>query len=193
MRRNLEVSYTDQSLKMTPERLSELFAERGATVTPDVLSRWGEMGVPTVPSARLGRRLTAEALTMVGYPTTTSTLNTLSTTGEGPLFDRFGPYAIYEWADALAWAQARAKGKRRSSSEGRSHEAADKAKASAKRARDIRDKMRREGRPMGKAAKAKAATPAKSKASKPVRQANRRRKTRRQAAPSAPAESSSDR
>jgi hypothetical protein len=29
-------------LKLTPERLCELFAERGATVTPDMLSRWAE-------------------------------------------------------------------------------------------------------------------------------------------------------
>ena len=164
-------------LKPTPERLCELFDERGAKVTPDMLARWAELGVPTTPSARLSRRLTAESLSMVGYPATQSTLNTLATTGDGPLFDRYGHYTIYEWADALAWAQAKSKGKRRSSSVGRSQEAADKAKASAKIARDIRDAMRREGRPMGKAAKA----------SEPAKQANRRRKTRPEAAPSAPA------
>jgi hypothetical protein len=127
---------------MTPDRLSDLFAERGATVTPDILSRWAELGIPTAPSARLSRRLTAETLSMVGYPTTQSTLNSLATTGEGPLFDRYGQYAIYEWGDALAWAQSKSKGKRRSSSVGRSQEAADKAKANAKHARDIRDAMR---------------------------------------------------
>jgi hypothetical protein len=133
---------SDRSLTMKPERLSELFAERGAAVTPDMLSRWSELGVPTAPSARMSRRLTAETLSIIGYPTTQSTLNTLATTGEGPLFDRYGQYAIYEWGDALAWAQAKSKGKRRSSSVGRSQEAADKAKANAKIARDIRDAMR---------------------------------------------------
>jgi hypothetical protein len=132
----------DQSLKMTPERLSALFADRGATVPPDVLGHWAELGVPTAPSARLTRRQTAEALKKVGWPVTCSTLNTLSTRGEGPLFDRFGQYAVYEWADALSWAQARATGKRRSSSEGRSQEAAERAKQVAKHARDIRDAMR---------------------------------------------------
>ena len=129
---------TDQSLKMTPARLSALFAERGATVPPDVLGHWTELGVPTAPSARLTRRQTAEALKKAGYPVTRSTLNTLSTRGEGPLFDRFGPFALYEWADALSWA----KGKRRSSSEGRSQEGAERAKQAAKHARDIRDAMR---------------------------------------------------
>jgi hypothetical protein len=175
-------------LKLTPERVRELFAERGATVMPDMLSRWAELGVPTVPSARLSRRLTAEALSMVGYPTTQSTLNSLATTGDGPLFDRYGGYAIYEWGDALAWAQAKSKGKRRSSSEGRSAEAGELARKNAAIARAVRDQMRRDRRPMGKAAKAKAATPAKRKGSKPAKQANRRRKTRPEAAPSAPAE-----
>lgn len=147
-----------QHLKMAPERLSELFAERGATVAPDVLSCWAEMGVPTVPSARLSRRGTAEALSMVGYPTTLATLNTLSTLGEGPLFDRYGQYAIYEWGDALAWAQSKSKGKRRSSSEGRSQEAAERARKNAKIARDVRDAMR------AKAAKAKAETRVKTSA-----------------------------
>jgi hypothetical protein len=179
-------------LKLTPERLCELFAERGATVTPDMLSRWAEMGVPTTPSARLSRRLTAETLSIVGYPTTQSTLNTLATTGDGPLFDRYGGYAIYEWGDAISWAQSKSSGKRRSSSEGRSQEAAELAWKSAKHARDVRDQMRREGRPMGQAAKAKAATPAKPKTSKPAKQVNRRLKTRPEAAPSAPAEWSSD-
>jgi hypothetical protein len=95
---------TDQNLKMTPERLSALFAERGAMVPPDALGRWAELGVPTVPSARLTRRQTAEALKKAGYPMTTSTLNSLSTRGEGPLFDRFGIHALYVWADALSWA-----------------------------------------------------------------------------------------
>jgi hypothetical protein len=144
---------------MTPDRLSDLFAERGATVTPDMLSRWAELGVPTAPSARLSRRLTAEALSMVGYPTTQSTLNSLATTGDGPLFDRYGQYAIYEWGDAVAWVQSKSRGKRRSSSVGRSQEAAERAKKSAKHARDVRDAMRAQGVLMGKAkAKAEAAT-----------------------------------
>ena len=165
-------------LKLTPERLCELFAERGAKVTPDMLARWAELGVPTTPSARLSRRLTAETLSIVGYPTAQSTLNTLATTGEGPPFERFGGSVVYEWGDCISWAQSKATGKRRSSSEGRSQEAKEKAHASAAHARDVRDQMRRDGRPMGKAAKAKAATPAKPKASKPAKQANSRRKTR---------------
>lgn len=158
---------TDQNLKLAPERLSALFAERGATVPPDLLAHWAELGVPTVPSARLTRRQTAEALKKVGWPVTRSTLNTLATRGEGPLFDRFGQYAVYEWADALSWAQARAKGKRRSSSEGRSLEAAEQAKQAAKHARDVRDAMRAAAKtkaPRSGAGKAKPKAAAKAKA-----------------------------
>ena len=133
---------TDQSLKLPLERLSALFAERGAMAPPDILGHWGDIGVPTSPSARLSRKQTAETLKKAGYPTRTSTLNSLATLGVGPPFVRFGPYAVYEWGDALAWAQARESKKGRSSSEGRSQESAERARKSAKIARDIRDAKR---------------------------------------------------
>jgi hypothetical protein len=155
---------TDHSLKLPPERVVELYAARGATVAPDVLEYWATMGVPTAPSARLSRRATAEALTKVGYPLTYSSLCTLATKGEGPLFDKFGPHAVHEWGDALAWAQARAKGKRSSSSEGRSQEAAERARKSMHHAREVRDAMRAKGILMGKAkAEAARATTAKAR------------------------------
>jgi hypothetical protein len=136
---------------LPPDKIAELFAERGATVAPDVLFHWCSLGVPTSPAARLSRRATAEALTKIGFPLTYSSLCTLATKGQGPLFDRFGPHAIHEWGDAVAWAQARAKGKRSSSSEGRTAEAAERARKSMQHAREVRDAMRAKGFLMGKA------------------------------------------
>ena len=75
------------------------------------------------PTARLTRPQTAAALTRTGYPTSTATLTTMATRGGGPPFAHWGPRVRYTWADALAWAEGRVSGKRRSTSETSNHQA----------------------------------------------------------------------
>jgi hypothetical protein len=69
------------------------------------------------PTARLTRKKAAQALTDHGYPITPGQLSTLVTRGGGPEFHIFGKHAIYVWGPTLAWAEARCKPSRHSSSE----------------------------------------------------------------------------
>jgi hypothetical protein len=57
--------------------------------------------------ALLTREELAEALALAGFPTTRATLATKACRGGGPPFCKFGPRALYRWADALTWAQSR--------------------------------------------------------------------------------------
>ena len=73
--------------------------------------------IPDNTDALLTRDRTAEALTEAGYPIKAKTLATKATRGGGPPFQKFGPRALYRWADALAWAQGRLTATRHSTSE----------------------------------------------------------------------------
>ena len=55
----------------------------------------------------LRRRALAEALTRAGYTISEPTLATMASRGGGPKFRRFGRFPLYEWNDALAWAESR--------------------------------------------------------------------------------------
>lgn len=65
----------------------------------------------------LRRGPTAAALTAAGYPTSPLTLSTMATRGGGPPFRKFGQAVLYDWDDALAWAEARLSPPVRSTSE----------------------------------------------------------------------------
>jgi hypothetical protein len=69
------------------------------------------------PEALLTRDATAAALTDAGFPTSPKTLATKATRGGGPPFQHYGPRCLYRWRDALAWAEARLTGPRRSTAE----------------------------------------------------------------------------
>jgi len=69
------------------------------------------------PESLLTRDRTAAELTAHGFPVAAKTLATLASRGGGPPFRKFGPRAIYSWADALEWAQARLSAPRYSTSE----------------------------------------------------------------------------
>lgn len=153
----------DPNAKVTFEQLSEAFKTMGVSVSAATLSMWTDVGAPLDPHAKLSRKRVADALRAVGYPTSTATLATQASRGDGPPFSPWGPYTLYEWGDALRWAQGRLGKKRRSTSEGRSPEKAARDKQNAKTARDIRDAKR--------AAEAEAARKTSAKLS-------RRRKTR---------------
>ena len=75
------------------------------------------MAIPNNPDALLRRKRTAHALTEAGYPTSEKTLATQASRGDGPPYHRYGRYPLYKWGDALAWAEARLKPARRSTSE----------------------------------------------------------------------------
>jgi hypothetical protein len=74
--------------------------------------------IPENLNALLTRDRVAEALTEAGFPTKAKTLATKASRGGGPPFRKFGPRAIYRWADALEWAQERLSEPRLSTSEG---------------------------------------------------------------------------
>jgi hypothetical protein len=74
--------------------------------------------IPENLDAFLTRDQTAAALTACGFPVKAKTLSTKASRGGGPPFRKFGPRAIYKWADALKWAQERLSEPQRSSSEG---------------------------------------------------------------------------
>jgi hypothetical protein len=74
--------------------------------------------IPQTLDALLTRDRVAEALTEAGFPTKAKTLATKASRGGGPPFRKFGPRAIYRWADALEWAQERLSEPRFSTSEG---------------------------------------------------------------------------
>jgi hypothetical protein len=58
------------------------------------------------PSALLRRKRCAEALTAHGFPVAEKTLATKASRGGGPAYRKFGRLVLYQWADALAWAEA---------------------------------------------------------------------------------------
>jgi hypothetical protein len=70
------------------------------------------------PDALLRRRKTAEALTTAGFPITAATLATMACRGGGPRYRLFGRVPLYNWSDALAWAEARLTAPRNSTSDG---------------------------------------------------------------------------
>lgn len=74
------------------------------------------MTIPDNPEALLRRNQTAAALSQAGYPTSEKTLATQASRGDGPPFHRYGRYPLYRWADVLAWAEARLKPARSSTS-----------------------------------------------------------------------------
>lgn len=74
--------------------------------------------------ALLSRKVTAETLTLAGFPITEATLATMATRGGGPSFQKFGNKVIYRWGAALAWAQGRLSKPVASTSELRTAEAA---------------------------------------------------------------------
>ena len=59
------------------------------------------------PDAMLKRKDAAEALTRAGYPTAYATLSTWASRGGGPPYQAYGNYALYRWADLLAFARGR--------------------------------------------------------------------------------------
>jgi hypothetical protein len=63
--------------------------------------------IPDSLDALLRREPTAEALSAAGYPTKPKTLATKASRGGGPPFRKYGPWPLYRWGDALAWAQSR--------------------------------------------------------------------------------------
>jgi hypothetical protein len=72
-------------------------------------------------SALLTREQTAAALQREGYPVAAKTLATKATRGGGPPFRKFGARALYNWGDALTWAQSRLSKPVGSTSESSSH------------------------------------------------------------------------
>jgi len=66
---------------------------------------------------RLDRKEAAQFLTSRGYRTAPATLAKLACLGGGPAFESFGRRPLYREPDLLAWAQSRATGPRRSTSE----------------------------------------------------------------------------
>jgi hypothetical protein len=73
--------------------------------------------IPDNPDALLRREPTADALTASGYPTKAKTLATKATRGGGPPYRKYGPWPLYRWGDALAWAQSRLSEPRSTTSE----------------------------------------------------------------------------
>jgi hypothetical protein len=71
--------------------------------------------------ALLTRNAIAAALTQAGYPTSPATLASKATRGGGPPYRRFGPRPLYQWGDALRWAQSRLGPRICSTSEAASH------------------------------------------------------------------------
>jgi hypothetical protein len=63
--------------------------------------------IPDDPDTLLRRDRTAEALTASGFPTAASTLATKASRGGGPPYEKYGPWPLYRWGNALAWAQSR--------------------------------------------------------------------------------------
>jgi len=66
---------------------------------------------------RLQRAELAKALTAHGYPIKAGYLEQLAHSGKGPPFRKFGRTPLYDWGDALAWAERRLSAPRHSTSE----------------------------------------------------------------------------
>jgi hypothetical protein len=67
--------------------------------------------------ALLTREQIATALTQAGFPVSAKTLATMVTRGGGPVYQRFGPRALYRWGPTLEWAKSRLSAPIRSTSE----------------------------------------------------------------------------
>jgi hypothetical protein len=65
------------------------------------------MAIPVEPKTLLTREAAAEALTAAGFPTSAKTLATKASRGQGPKFRKFGPRALYSWADLISWANGK--------------------------------------------------------------------------------------
>ena len=65
----------------------------------------------------LTRSEAAAFLTATGYPTSPRTLDTKVSRGGGPVFRKWGRYAVYAEADLIAWAESRLSAPRSSTSE----------------------------------------------------------------------------
>lgn len=74
------------------------------------------MTIPDNPEALQRRKPTAVSLTDAGFPTSEKTLATMASRGDGPPYHLYGRYPLYRWRDVLAWAQARLKPARNSTS-----------------------------------------------------------------------------
>lgn len=61
----------------------------------------------TTDRKRLPRTEIAALLTQAGFPISPATLATMATRGGGPAFVKFNGRALYDVADALAWAEGR--------------------------------------------------------------------------------------
>jgi hypothetical protein len=71
------------------------------------VSRVEAVAIPTDPRTRLDRKGLALALTAAGFPITETTLATKAVRGGGPPYALWGRKPLYQWRDALAWAESR--------------------------------------------------------------------------------------
>ena len=88
--------------------------------------------IPNDCDTLLSRDQAATTLKAAGFPVSKATLATMASRGQGPIYQRFGPRALYRWGDLLSWAEGRLSAPRRSTSEG-----------------DVLDATRRRRRPLG--------------------------------------------
>jgi len=63
--------------------------------------------VPSDPETLLTRRATAAALTAAGFSVSAATLATRATRCGGPRYRHFGRRPLYQWGDAVSWANDR--------------------------------------------------------------------------------------
>ncbi len=63
--------------------------------------------MPIASGRLMTRAQTAQALTDAGYPIARKTLDVMACRGGGPPYRKFGPHALYNWGEALAWAAAK--------------------------------------------------------------------------------------
>lgn len=68
---------------------------------------WGLDPLPINHDVMLTRQQLADALTTAGFPVSSSTLKTKASRGDSPPYKRFGRVALYQWGEALQWAQSR--------------------------------------------------------------------------------------
>jgi hypothetical protein len=94
-----------------------------ATGQPCPQAEGDKMPLPE-PNALLTRLAAAQSLTDAGYPISVATLTTKATRGGGPPFRKWGTRVLYNWGDALAWAENRVSAPRRSTSDTGAQQAA---------------------------------------------------------------------
>jgi hypothetical protein len=59
------------------------------------------------PDERLNSRQVAAALTAIGLPTSSATLNTKACRGDGPPYQLYGRIRVYTWGRVVAWVNAK--------------------------------------------------------------------------------------